>query len=98
MATKKDVQPGGSTCHSYTDAYVNKMRVAFEKVQNAEHWKNPIDYVIALNLAERALLADAITFFTGSLPEFTLVHACMRVGLRATYRVQAVGYYIAIGS
>ena len=82
--------------HRYTDAYVKKLHTAFTKVQNREHWKNPINAVVDLNDAEMALLRDAIPFFTGSVPEFEAKKGAALP--RCRYRVRAVGYYVAIGS
>jgi hypothetical protein len=80
----------------YTEEYVAALRAAFERVQNAAHWKNPVDAVVDLNDAEMATLREAIIFFTGSVPAFK-----PRVGAalpRCRYRVQAIGYYLAVGA
>jgi hypothetical protein len=45
----------------------DELRCAFEDVQNAEHWKGPIDAVIIENVA--AVTYWAIVFYTATDPQ-----------------------------
>jgi len=70
---------------------------AFRRVEDRAHWKNPVNAVVDVaNDYDRALLHEAIVFFTGSLPTFTVVPGGTLPGCR--YRVTAAGYYAAIGA
>jgi len=66
-----------------------QLHTAFSKVQNTEHWKNPIDALI--DASDKDVTTEAIIHFTGSIPHYTK----SRVN---ELRVQADGYYIAIGA
>jgi hypothetical protein len=66
----------------------NQLKVAFEKVQNKDNWKNPINSNINKN--KKDVIEKAIIFFTGSVPKFE----SNLNGLS----VKADGYYIAIGA
>ena len=75
-----------------SDARVDELRTAFERVQNTSHWKNPIDTIITIQAeSELADITEAVAFFTGSVPTFKDVG-------RRVVRVQAAGYYLTIGS
>lgn len=63
----------------------------FELVQNEDHWKNPIDATIDADAATMDEIADAVVFYTGSVPTFERVQGN---GLR----VRAAGYYRTIGA
>lgn len=75
----------------YTDEYVATLRAAFERVENKDHWKNPINVVLELTEADKLAIREAVIFYTGSVPRFTLL-----TGSR--YRVRAAGYYATIGA
>lgn len=68
----------------------NQLKAYFEKVENKDNWKYPIDMIIEAEDKEN--VKKAIVFFTGSEPTFsatkddTLLH------------VEAEGYYNAIGA
>jgi hypothetical protein len=68
----------------------------FKQVENRENWKLAIDADVVLD-NDRDLLGvrEAVIFFTGSVPTMTPMRAR---GGRVTYRVQAAGYYVAIGA
>lgn len=70
------------------------LRSAFEKVQDAENWKNPIDAVVLAD--DVSVTAAAIVFFTGSVPTCTAVYD--RPGHIVGYIVRADGYYEAVGA
>ena len=70
----------------YTQA---DLKFAFTKVQNKEHWKNPIDAIIKME--EQDITERAIIFYTGSIPSFAPKAGGM-------LRVIADGYYVAIGA
>jgi hypothetical protein len=61
---------------------------AFKLVAPAGNWKMPIDKTVAADL-DRAMITEAVIFFTGSVPTFEPV--------LNGYRVRADGYYRAIG-
>ena len=68
-----------------------KQRVAFEKVQNKEHWKNPIDAVI--HKSEMEITSDAIHFFTGTQAFFNSNNLTLAQCEAGMVRVTAIGYY-----
>ncbi len=57
----------------------------FEMVEDKEHWKNPIDAVIAVT--DFDAIADAVDFYTA-----TTLWIIEDLG-NGTYRVAADGYY-----
>lgn len=68
----------------------DELSAAMDAVKNPKGWKLPIDAVIdrdAMNVT-----ADAIVFFAGCQATFT---EHFRAGF---VRVQAIGYYAAVGS
>lgn len=69
-----------------------KLRVAFEKVQNKEHWKNPIDAVI--HKSEMDITANAIHFFTGTQAFFNTNRLTLAECESGMVRVIADGYYL----
>jgi hypothetical protein len=72
------------------DGYkVRDLRAAFQKVQDRDHWKNPISY--GCDVDDIDILKVAVIFFTGSVPQFTHLHG--RVWL-----CEADGYFRAIGA
>lgn len=66
-----------------------QLKEAFEKVQNKENWKLPIDSLCVPQDVQN--IKNAIIFFTGSVPTFK------KSEKGYTYRVQAAGYYAAVG-
>lgn len=67
------------------------LTVAFKKVEPPANWKMPIAAVIQEpSELEREMIAEAVVFFTGSVPKFSPVAGgkCL---------VQAAGYYAAVG-
>lgn len=71
---------------------VMALRVAFEKVQNAENWKNPIrQTLIDTTIEERHAISVAVTFFTGSTAKWTALG-------HGLWMVVAVGYFDAVGA
>jgi len=70
-----------------------ELNAVFRKVENPENWKLPIDCFVALEAEEKLLLEKAITFFTGSIPSFQVIHEGCQI-----YRVKAAGYYAAVGA
>lgn len=86
--------PSEDLLAGYTDERVAALGAAFERVRS-ENWKNRIDVVVTLTDDERALVAEAVPFFTGSLPEFLELGVA---GIGRIYRVRANGYYLTIGA
>jgi len=70
-----------------------ELKATFELVENKTNWKMPIDKSVKLNKKEMAVIAEAVRFFAGCTPTFTLVNKRMSV-----YRVEAPGYYKAVGA
>lgn len=68
---------------------ISTLQEAFTKVADKENWKNPIRTVCRTQ--DKAKVAEAITFFTGSVAEFE----DLSNGWTA---VKAEGYYNAIGA
>jgi hypothetical protein len=80
----------------YTDAKVAELQAAFNRVAPKPNWKTAIDaIVIVVNDAELATIAEAVTFYTGSIIMATVVR---QDGMLRSVRVQAAGYYVAIGA
>lgn len=71
---------------TYTDT---QKRKAFKLVADKTNWKNPIDTIVPKN-SDTDLISEAVTFFTGSVPDF--------VTTKKGIRVTADGYYLSIGS
>ena len=69
---------------------------AFKRVQNPENWKMPISTSVDVNDWEKALLHEAIIFFTGSVP--TWIGRTGATLPRCRYTVKAAGYYAAVGA
>lgn len=70
---------------------------AFNSVADKSNWKNPINIVVDLDDHTKQLVAEAVTFYTGSVATFARLTGTTTGGV-ARYRVQAVGYYEAIGA
>jgi hypothetical protein len=68
-----------------------ELAAAFNKVCNAENWKLPVKASVFANEQERAMIAAAVGFFTGSVATFKALKG-------GNYRVSAPGYYATIGS
>jgi hypothetical protein len=72
-----------------------ELSLAFARVQNRTNWKLAVDATVTLATNREILvLREAVIFFTGSVPTFSVVIS--PDGLR--YRVQAAGYYAAVGA
>jgi hypothetical protein len=73
-----------------------QLNTAFDAVKNAEHWKNPINAVIDAATLEKiggeAVLTEAVIFFAGCAPTIAPARK------RGTFRVRAVGYWVAVGA
>ena len=69
---------------------------AFDLVADPENWKNPIDARIENPGAEmRALIAEAVVYFTGSTAHFRrVIESCGK----DTFHITAKGYYLTIGA
>lgn len=82
------------------DVTQGELSQAFDKVSPKDHWKNPIDAQVVLsNDFDLLLVAEAVTFFTGSKATFTPVLFITARGKREMrYRVRAAGYFATIGA
>lgn len=69
-----------------------QLAAVFDRVKDAEHWKNPIDALVVLEKDEVPLMEEAIVFFTGSVPSI------VEVGIGGAYHVTAAGYFETIGA
>lgn len=70
-----------------------ELREAFERVENREHWKLPIDTRVAIvGDRQRVAIAQAVIFFAGCEAEIS------RIGRTPLFHVRAIGYYAAIGA
>lgn len=72
-----------------------ELREAFEAVQDATNWKNPID--AAIPEWQRDVVEQAVIFFAGCRPVFTPVNPTAKKAVRRL-NVKAVGYYAAVGA
>jgi hypothetical protein len=75
---------------SYTKYSREELKAAFELVENKTNWKLPIDRTIDSKDVE--VVGKAIPYFTGSIAHFTPIMGTDKV------RVQASGYYSAVGA
>ncbi len=66
------------------------LHMAFDAVKNQENWKYAVNATIPKGLFSHSLLESAVIFFTGSLPEVW--------DEGDSTRVEAAGYYMAVGS
>jgi hypothetical protein len=72
-----------------------ELREAFEMVEDPTNWKNPIDAAIPAYMHDA--VEQAVIFYAGCHPTFTEVNPRARRSVRRL-RVQAVGYYMAVGA
>lgn len=71
------------------------LQAQFNRVKNVHDWKNPINrLVIVKNQAEIEEIAQAIVYFTGSVPQYWVLEEADN---RIKVRFQAGGYHHAIG-
>ena len=68
-----------------------QLSAAFNLVAPKGNWKGRIDATVSSDSASVRLVETAVVFFTGSVPRITC-------GAHGQFRVQAAGYYIAIGA
>ncbi len=67
-----------------------QLKEAFEKVQNKEHWKNPIDAYIRKD--EYDITNEAIIYFTGTAINYSVLE---RGGPNmGKLHIKADGYYL----
>lgn len=64
---------------------------AFNRVENKENWKFPIDAVVTVNFEELNMIKAAVVFFTGGV-------AKSRRRLAGVYHITAPGYYNSVGA
>lgn len=69
---------------------------AFGQVANKANWKLPIDAVVDCDDLEKAMIAEAVVFFAGCKAKFSPAAGAKLP--RCRYRVQAIGYYAAVGA
>lgn len=68
-----------------------ELSIAFDRVCDQKDWKLPINKTIdEPNEVEEIVLREAVIFFTGSVPTFTIIS-------RGRVNVRALGYYEMIG-
>jgi len=75
------------------------MSAVFDRVKNAQHWKNPIDTTIVVRgedvQRELDVIREAVIFYTGSVPMF---QDCGPSLDGTCFRVTAAGYFLTIGA
>jgi hypothetical protein len=71
-----------------------RLSAAFDLVKPADNWKMPIDATVSQKslkaVGGEAVVSEAVIYFAGCAPEFS------KVGRKI--RVQAIGYYMAVGA
>lgn len=73
------------TCGGYK---IVDLKTAFERVQNKDHWKGPIDaFVTVRSEDEIALIEAAVEFYTATRATVRPTSDCFRV------RITAPGYW-----
>ena len=75
--------------NKYSD---EQMKQAFDLVKDKEHWKNPIKVTLPFTTSEETLdiIFEAVVYYTGSMAEIYKV--------KKGYRVEAIGYFMAVGA
>jgi hypothetical protein len=71
----RTIKPGDDFCTKLTGYSEDALREAFDRVQDREHWKNPIVSFCAER--DQNLVRQAIEFFAGSKTEFSF--SCIAV-------------------
>ena len=74
-----------------------ELEVAFNAVANKANWKYPVNATVDLDAYTKAMVFEAVVFFTGSKPTFKRLTGSTTGGM-AKYRVKAAGYYATIGA
>jgi hypothetical protein len=74
-----------------------ELKIAFDAVANKANWKMPVDATVNLDAHTKALVAEAVPFFTGSHARFQLLSGTTTGGI-GRYRVRAAGYYKTVGA
>jgi hypothetical protein len=69
-----------------------ELSAALDIVADKTDWKNPINTVVDLDRYTKAMVKEAVWFFTGSLPRFQRMGGTTTGGM-GRYRVKAAGYY-----
>ena len=84
----------------YTDAQVAVLRELFEKVQNKENWKMPIDAIVELTPFEERNMREAVEFFAACVPNITKISEdkLYPSHFHSWHKVTAIGYYAAVGA
>jgi len=89
----------GITASNLTRARL-PLLLAFEAIA-PDNWKAPIDYTMTVDRVNKLggleMIEAAIVFYTGSRPVFSH-NLFMATQQEAKVRIQAAGYYAAIGS
>ncbi len=86
----KTIHPETGTVYSRAE-----LREAFELVQDETNWKMPINAAIPEYM--RDVVEEAVVFFAGCRPTFTVVNPAARKAQRRL-NVKAIGYYAAVGA
>jgi hypothetical protein len=87
-----------AACISGRAVRLSELRAVFNLVADKNNWKNPIDSTVVLGGdLTKALVHEAIVFFTGSVPTFRKISDAS-AAYKSWYRVTAPGYYSAVGS
>lgn len=82
--TNKTINPETGTIYS-----LSELKAAFEKVQDATNWKNPI--CAAISVDDIDVVTEAVIFYAGCRPTFVPIN-------KARVRCEAAGYYLAVGA
>lgn len=72
-----------------------ELTAAFNRVAPRDNWKLPIDVTIDTTPEERLMIAEAITFFTGSVAKF---EPRGELAPLSPFRITAPGYYATCGA
>jgi hypothetical protein len=86
----------------YNEAKVAELRAAFDRVASSPNWKTAINAEIEATVDEIGTVKEAVTFYTGSVARVerleTLGIDTETGAYRLRVRVQASGYYAAVGA
>ena len=86
----------GTDAQSYYEALEARrpqLQAAFERVQNSDHWKGPINWTGILTSSEAVLTLEAIEFYTATPGHIRYLSTPSGSEGRAHVQITAKGYW-----
>lgn len=89
----RDNYRSGDFRYGYTEEFREKLKTAFKLVQDATHWKNPINKIVVIESEETlSLISESVSYFTASNCHI------FSTGKPNEYHVVADGYFLTCGA